>query len=422
MSVFPVKYKVKNPETGKKITKTKWRVQIRTKDLQVNSLFDYEDDARKFEKEQLDNASGLTAIKNIVSENNAIDMRKLLKINFDETLSKQAKSSLKTNHNRSFSAIPNFNIPYNLIHKRINNYKFKRSFMQAMINETFDYQKDGIPFGDFFIETVDFHLLIAYIQARKDKGIANNTILREISTISGCFEKLYKYFPNEFPNGISNPVKLLPKGEKPKPYLERKRTLSDEEAVKIAEWLSLKDNQEPYYIFVQCLYTGARKSEVLGIEWQNINFTNKTIFLPITKNGRSRTISIEDTFYDYLIKNKRDIGKVFKLTNWNFRQYWVDALKALGWYDVGDRLHFHDTRRTSITKNIRSLNTSSFQLAKVFGTTPQAIEQEKLKVENDIESIIIKLRNGGKLTENEIVILAGHSGVNMTNKYFGDRD
>ena len=42
-------------------------------------------------------------------------------------------------------------------------------------------------------------------------------------------------------------------------------------------------------------------------------------------------------------------GPVFSLTAWNFRQYWVDALKALGLYDdPSTRLHFHDTRRTEV--------------------------------------------------------------------------
>ena len=54
------------------------------------------------------------------------------------------------------------------------------------------FNKNYIDFGDFKIDTVDFWLLIAYIESRKATGIKNNTILREISTISSAFEKVYK--------------------------------------------------------------------------------------------------------------------------------------------------------------------------------------------------------------------------------------
>lgn len=88
---------------------------------------------------------------------------------------------------------------------------------------------------------------------------------------------------------------MIPRGEKPKPNLDCKRTLSAEESVKIAGWLKAKINQEPYFLFVMCLESGARKSEVLGMQWENIDFENWSIYLP----------------------------------KWNFRYYWVQALKAL---------------------------------------------------------------------------------------------
>lgn len=421
MSIFSIAYKVLNKETGRKITKTKYRLQIRTKTLKINKLFDTEEEAKDYEKDAIYKHNSLDVIDKIISDTNAIDIRNLLKKHFTDTLTKQSPTSFKTNQNRCLSAIPGVKIKYTLIQKTINNYKFKKHFVDLMINRQFDYANDGIDFGDFFIETVDFHLIIAYIQVRKDKGIKDNTILRELSTISTAYDKIYKYYPNEFKNGILNPIKQLPKSEKPKPYLERKRVLSDDESRKIAEYLKTKENQEPFYVFIECLFCGARKSEVLGIEWENINFENNTIFLPKTKNGRSRIIDIEEMFLTYLKNNKKDYGKVFKLTHWNFRQYWVDALKALGMYKTGDRLHFHDTRRTAITKNIKSINNSSFQLAKVFGVAPSFIEQEKLKLVNNIDLIINKLRNGGKLTENEIMILAGHSDIKMTQIYNADR-
>ncbi|WP_197347448.1 hypothetical protein, partial [Ralstonia pseudosolanacearum] len=93
--------------------------------------------------------------------------------------------------------------------------------VDAMMGRTFN--KDHVEFGNFKIDTVDFWLLIAYMDSRRKSGIKDNTILREISTISSAFEKVYKLYPEQFPNSIMNPVKMLPKGEKPKAYLGRKR-------------------------------------------------------------------------------------------------------------------------------------------------------------------------------------------------------
>ena len=420
MSVHPVSYFVKNPDTGRKIKKTKFRVQIRTKDVKVSKLFNLEQDAIQYEKKCLENKA-LSVVNGLIDEVEAVDVRLLLKSHFNETLSKQAESSFKTNQNRCLSAIPNFKIPYKLISARIDKYKYSKALIDKMLNRQFDFKNEGIEFGQFFVNTIDFHLMMAYVQARKDSGIADNTILRELSTISGAFERIYKYFPKEFPDSILNPVKMIPKAEKPKPYHGRKRVLNDSEALAIAQWLKMKANQEPFYVFVQCLYTGARKSEVLRINWENVNMEKGTIFLPKTKNGKSRTIDIEDSFKEYLMENRQKSGKVFNLTGWNFRQYWVDALRALGMYDVEDRLHFHDTRRTSISRNIKAMGSSSFQLAKVFGTTPQAIETAKSEIDQ-LPNIFAKLKNGEKLTEAEIMKLAGHSSINTTQIYNSDRD
>ncbi|KMQ80317.1 hypothetical protein BPMI_01019 [Candidatus Burkholderia pumila] len=182
------------------------------------------------------------------------------------------------------------------------------------------------------------------MDSRRKTGIEDNTILREISIIRSVFEKDYKIYLEKFHNDLMNPVKMLPRGEKPKAYLGRKRVLSDDEAVQIAEWMKLKANQEPCYLFVTCLESGARKSEVLGSQWENINLQLWSIHIPKTKNGKPKDIMIfeDEDFREWLKANRLAKGPIFKLTAWNFRQYWVDALKALGLYDDPDtRLHFH---------------------------------------------------------------------------------
>lgn len=426
MSVYPIKYKVLNKETGRKVSVTRWRVQIRKGGENLSKLFEDEAVARSWETQELHRINtGVpqNLIFDMKYQLEMPDMRRLLRDYFEQYMSKHAASSLKSNHNRCLQAIPAIPVYINDLGAKLDNYRYKNTIVDAMLGRTYD--KDYIEFGSFKIDTVNFWLLIAYMDSRRKAGIKDNTILREISTISSAFEKVYKLYPEQFPNGLMNPVKMLPKGEKPKPFLGRKRVLSDDEAVQIAEWLKLKANQEPYYLFISCLESGARKSEVLNAQWENVNLDLWSIHLPKTKNGKPRDIMIpdDDEFRQWLKSNRIARGPIFKLTPWNFRQYWVDALKALGLYDdAATRLHFHDTRRTALTKLIRQKRLNNFQIAKEMGVSPQTVETTIQAMPDRLAALFAKLRSGQALSEDEIMMLAGHSSSTMTNAYYGDRN
>ncbi len=131
----------------------------------------------------------------------------------------------------------------------------------------------------------------------------------------------------------------------------------------------------------------------------------------------------DEDFRSWLLKNRMAKGPVFKLTSWNFRQYWVDALKALGMYDDPDtRLHFHDTRRTALTKLIRQKALNNFQIAKEMGVSPQTVEQTIQSMPDRLAGVFAKLRSGQALNEEEIMMLAGHSSSAITNVYYADRN
>ena len=47
------------------------------------------------------------------------------------------------------------------------------------------------------------------------------------------------------------------------------------------------------YVYISLL-TGARKSDVLSMEWNEIDFTNKKWRIPEQKNGEPQTIPLTD--------------------------------------------------------------------------------------------------------------------------------
>jgi integrase len=424
MTVYSIDYMKKNPATKRQVKVTKYRGQLKFGGKTYSKLFDYESAAESWVKAKYEELSGLAGIGKWIDEIKQITMADLLKEHFKQRLAAQSPSSYKTNQNRCLRAIPAVRIPYQLISKRIDKYKFTNEFAELFFKEFYNttptnYVKEGIPFGEFTVESVDMQLISAYIQSRKVKP---NTLLRELSTISGAFTHAYKYF-KEFEDGIDNPVKRLPRGEKPKPDNNRKTVINEEQTLKIAEYLGLKANQEPYYCFIQCIYSGCRRVEALSMLWENINWKEQTFLVPKTKNGKPRDIPIEPNFFEYLQQNKKANGKVFRLTFYNMRAYWVEATKHLGYYDnERERLYFHDTRRTAITNNLRQAEGNSFKLAKVFGLKTTELEKQKRAMDQDISAIIRKLQNREALTPKEISLLAGHGSTDVTNDtYNADR-
>lgn len=61
------------------------------------------------------------------------------------------------------------------------------------------------------------------------------------------------------------------------------------------------------------LYTGCRISEALNIQWEAVNFKEKTIYIPDTKTDVPRTIYLREIVIERLneIKPKKPLGKVF---------------------------------------------------------------------------------------------------------------
>lgn len=92
-------------------------------------------------------------------------------------------------------------------------------------------------------------------------------------------------------------------------------------------------------------------------------------------------------------------------------------------YDDPDtRLHFHDTRRTALTKLIRKKRLNNFQIAKDMGMSPQTVEQTIQNTPDRLAEVFAKLRAGHALNENEIMLLAGHGSSSMINAYYEDRN
>jgi integrase len=55
-------------------------------------------------------------------------------------------------------------------------------------------------------------------------------------------------------------------------------------------------------IVITALHTGMRKSEILGLKWQEVDLGAKTITLRRTKNNETRVIPLNQILYDELVQ------------------------------------------------------------------------------------------------------------------------
>ena len=99
------------------------------------------------------------------------------------------------------------------------------------------------------------------------------------------------------------------------------------------------------------LFTGLRRNEALKLEWENIDFKNKTLLVPLTKNGKSHSLPL--CTYTYALLKRRHKTKkskyVFAACSGN--GHLVEPQHAIVKVRELSGVHFtpHDLRRTFIT-------------------------------------------------------------------------
>ena len=115
--------------------------------------------------------------------------------------------------------------------------------------------------------------------------------------------------------------------KKPSSNPARERRLSDDELLALIKASSHTRNPHIVPIVLFALETGMRRGEILGLEWQNINFTKRIAFLPLTKNGTSREVPLPSKAATILgEQSRKKYPAPFPITDNAFRLAW-DKLK-----------------------------------------------------------------------------------------------
>lgn len=178
------------------------------------------------------------------------------------------------------------------------------------------------------------------INPRTKKPMATSSVRLEMSLLSSFFE----IARIEWGLCDDNPVKKV---RKPKPPPGRDRRLTPREDRQIIRYAHNHSNSSLYTIIVLALETAMRQSEILNLDWSNVNLKVGIAHLPETKNGSKRDVPLSTRARETLIKyGIKTSGKVFAYTSDGFKSTWRYMTVKLGIKD----LHFHDLRHEAITR------------------------------------------------------------------------
>lgn len=98
------------------------------------------------------------------------------------------------------------------------------------------------------------------------------------------------------------------------------------------------------------LETAMRRGELLSLQWEHIDFASRTTFIPVTKNGHSRTIPLTSEAINILQEvraMKADNKFVFSGVTGNAADHVWNRIMQRAQIE---NLHFHDLRHEAITR------------------------------------------------------------------------
>ena len=229
-----------------------------------------------------------------------------------------------------------------------------------------DYKKQSNKL-DFWVKSIEIKPIadittrdVSEAMLKLPRGLANATINRYKSALSVVFTYACRQY-----NLTSNPVQLIP--SKPEDNhrvrylstLERKRFLS---ACKDANWPKL------YLLVLIAITTGARRGELLGLRWNDIDFERQTAYVQTTKNGQPKVLPLTNDVIKELSRfRQQDDSLIFNSELKSdkvfcFNKQWRKALEVA---EV-DSFRFHDLRHTTASYLAQS-GASLLEIADVLG-------------------------------------------------------
>jgi integrase len=129
----------------------------------------------------------------------------------------------------------------------------------------------------------------------------------------------------------------------------RRRRLMPSEMTPFIEAVMAEENESVRDFVLLSLFTGARKSNVLAMRWDQINIPDRLWFIPMTKNGTPQELVLEDTEIEILTQRRQRVEGEWVFPGTGATGHMQDPRK--GWRRILARsglqdIRLHDLRRT----------------------------------------------------------------------------
>lgn len=176
-------------------------------------------------------------------------------------------------------------------------------------------------------------------RTRAGKFITGSTVNRYVTALSGVLTVVAK----EYSWIQRNPARNVTRLEDSK---GRERFLSDAERLALLKECDSSEFTALGSIVRLALATGARKSELMNLQWVGVDLDRRTVRFMDTKNGDSRTVPLAALAVAVLTewkKGKQASGAVFPFPLSTLDISWRAARDLAGLGDV----RFHDLRHSA---------------------------------------------------------------------------
>lgn len=215
------------------------------------------------------------------------------------------------------------------------------------------------PLADAALDRIRPAQVAEWRDSRLASGAAAQTVRNGLTALSTIYEQAIREWGFDH---LSNPVRRIRRPSAPR---GRDRRVSQEEVKGIIRFTG---SESLPAIVTLALATGMRLSEVTLMDWANIDFRQRTLLLPDTKNGDSRTIPLSTTATNTLLtlrdtKTASSSGRVFDISphavTVSFRRAvrraraaYIAEQAAQGMPDARlfCNLRFHDLRHEAVTR------------------------------------------------------------------------
>jgi len=118
------------------------------------------------------------------------------------------------------------------------------------------------------------------------REVSGSTVNRELNLLSHVFSTAIIEWRFNLP---ANPVSRI---RRPKHNRPRNRRIEGGEESLLLYACRKARNKHLYPAVLLAIETGMRRSEVIGLVWEHVNLTKRTVWLADTKNGDSRTVPL----------------------------------------------------------------------------------------------------------------------------------